>query len=126
MSSPASLTCRCLSSLKALWKLCCDCLTSIALALCALWSAALLSASLQVSWEIQDAHAFVGLSDLEIYPLRTTKDAPTSVWGRIAFVRIGQRLRPVGNGGYIALPLPVAPPGLSCGMYHDVSPVALS
>ena len=75
MSSPASPTRRLLSPLKALWKIRRACLTSLALACCALWSAALLSASFQVFWEIQDAHTFVGHGVLEIAAVITEKAA---------------------------------------------------
>ena len=94
MFFPAYLTRRCLYPRKALCKLCRSCLTSLALARCALWSSDILSASLQISWDIQDARAFLGLDVLEISPLRSTKAASNSVWGRINFVRIGQRVRP--------------------------------
>ena len=67
MSSPASLNRCCLLPRKYLWKLRCDFLTSRALVHCSLWTAALLSASLQVSWEIQDACAFFG-RDLIVIP----------------------------------------------------------
>ena len=88
MSYPTYLTCICLSTLKALCKLRCACLTALTLARCALWSAALLSASFQVSWEIQDTRTFFGRGSLETPPLRNKKAAPLSVWGLIVFDRI--------------------------------------
>ena len=94
MSSPDSLTRRYLSLPKDLWKLHCSCLTSFMLALYALWSAALLSASFQVSWEIQDARAFFGRGVLETSPFRNLNNASPSVWGCIALGCIGQRVFP--------------------------------
>ena len=78
MSSPDSLTRRFLYPLKALWKLRRAFLTSLALVLCALWSAALLSVSFQVSWEIQGTCAFVGRGDIDTSHLRIVK--ATSPW----------------------------------------------
>ena len=94
MPSPTSLTHRCLLPRKALCKFRRACLISPALDHCALWSAALLSASLQVSWEIHDARAFVVCGFLVTSPLRSTKAAYPLVWGRTAFGRIGQQVRP--------------------------------
>ena len=95
MYSPTCPTLHCLSPRKALWKLQRDCLTSRALAQCVLWSSALLYASLQVSWQIQDAHTFVGHGVLVIPLLRSAKAAPPPlVWGCTVFGRIGQRVRP--------------------------------
>ena len=90
MSSPTSLTLRCLSPCKALWKLQRDFLIYRALAHCVLWSAAIVYTSLQVSWDIQDEHAFVGRGVRVIPPLRSAKAASPSVWGYNAFGRIGQ------------------------------------
>ena len=92
MSSPDSLTRCCLSPLKAIWKLSHAYLTSLAIYSCSLWSAALLSAGFQVSWKIQDARTFVVRRVLGTSPLRTAKAASPSVWGRIAFGRIGQHV----------------------------------
>ena len=124
MTFHASLTRRCLSPCKALWKLRRACLTSLALALCALLSAALLSSSLQVSWEIQVKFAFFGRGVLDISPLRSIKDSSPSVWGRIPLALLASNSTPVGNDGYVALPIPIAPPVLSCGLFHDVFPAA--
>ena len=94
MSSPASLTCHCMSPLKSLWKIRRACLNSLVLGCCDLWSATLLSARFQVSWENQDACASVGPGVLGTPPLRTAKANHPSLWGRIVFGRIGQRVRP--------------------------------
>ena len=75
MSSPASLNRLFLYPCKAFWKLRRACLAYLALACCALWIFALLSASFQVSWEILDTRAFVGHGILETTPLRTAKAA---------------------------------------------------
>ena len=107
MSSPASLTCRYLSPLKALWKLRHACLTSLVLDRCALWSAALLYTSFQISWDIQDSHTFIGRGALETYPFRTTEDAP-----------------PLGLGTYCLQQYwPTRPPPLVTAVtYHSFSP----
>ena len=73
MSSPAYLIRCCLSPLQDIWKLRCSCLTSHALACCALRSAALLYASIYVSWDIQDKRAFIGHRVLLIPPLISAK-----------------------------------------------------
>ena len=75
MSSPTYLTCCCLFPQKVLWKLRRAFMTSRALARCALCSAALMFESLQISWDIQDACAFVGRGVLVISPLTSTKAA---------------------------------------------------
>ena len=94
MSSPASLTLRYLSPRKALWKFQRACLTSRALARCVLSGAALMSASLQVPWQIQDAHTFVVHGVLVIPPLIYPKAASPLVQGFTVFGRIGQQVRP--------------------------------
>ena len=75
MSSPTSLTHRYLSPLKALWKIRCTCLTSLAIDRCAFWSTYLQSAIFQVSWEIQDTRTFVGRGVIGTSPLITLKAA---------------------------------------------------
>ena len=124
MYSPASLTHRYLYPFKAIWKLRCDCLTSLVIACCALWSAALLSASFQISWEIQDAPAFVGCSVIETYPLRYTKAAPPWSGDVTPLVVLANTSAPVGNNGYVSLPLPVSPLGLACSLCHGVYAIA--
>ena len=60
MDVPASWNRFRLSAYRAFRKYCRTCLTSIALALPDLWSAARMSSSRQVSWEIHYARAVVG------------------------------------------------------------------
>ena len=121
ISSPDSLNRLCLSPLKAIWKLHCACLNSLVLDHCALWSAALMSVSQHLYWEIQDARAFIVRVVLEILPLISLKAAPPLVWGRNAFGCIGKQVfPPVGNDDYVALPLSLAPPGLAYVMCHEV------
>ena len=94
MNSPTYLTLCCLLPRKDLWNLQRACLTSRALALCDRCSSACLSASRQVSWDIQDARDFVGHGVLMPPPLSFEKAAYISVWDRDYFSWISQRVRP--------------------------------
>ena len=128
MASHTYLNCCCLSSHKAFWKLCRVYLTSRALARWTRWdrwSADILSAILQVSWEIQDACAFVGCGVLAIPPLDPQRLLP--LWSGVVLTldELDSESAPVGNDSYVALPIHVAPPGSSCGICHGVFPAAL-
>ena len=68
-----------------------------------------MSASFQVSREIQDAHVFVGCGVLETPPGRTEKAAPPWAGDVLPLVVLANTSSPVSNGSYVALPIPIAP-----------------
>ena len=90
MDVPASCTCFCLSIWSAPRNSNHACLNSVTLALPTLWSAACLSVSFQVSWDIQDDHAVVGHCTFSTSTFCVTNAASPSISGCTVRDLIGQ------------------------------------